>query len=195
MGYTYFQGKTWADVSREERLFCAHLYFAIRKNVKSFVQFVNTQNPGLKLDEAAVWEVGYEVCFYRDYHHNFKKSSIKSSGYSQKRTFDLCLFSEKAIVIIEAKSDQPFEETQIKDFVKDRADIRRILSKGDDFQVVLLALASKKYFDNHKKYSQHKGPYSVAQAFNGQISWAALYEKYNDGVFSNAEHTYKKKKG
>jgi len=195
MGHTYFNGKTWADISREERLFCAHLYFAISKDIKSFVRVVNTQNPELKLDENVNWEVGYEVCFYRDYYYSFKQTSIKNSGYSQKRTFDLCLFSENAIVIIEAKSDQPFEETQIKDFVKDRADIRRILNKGDDFRVVLLALASKQYFDNYKKYSQQKGPYSVAQAFNGQITWSALNERYADGIFLSAENTYKRKRG
>ncbi len=195
MGYTYFNGKTWADISREERLFCAHLYFSVRKDVKSFVRFINAQNPDLKLDENVDWEVGYEVCFYRDYYYSFKQASIRNSGYSQKRTFDLCLFSEKAIVIIEAKSDQPFEETQIKDFVKDRADIRRILSKGDEFQVVLLALASKQYFDNYKKYSQLNGPYSVSKAFNGQITWSALSQKYLDPVFLNAENTYKKKRG
>ena len=33
--------KTWAQVTREERFFCAELFFVIRQDVRRFVEFLN----------------------------------------------------------------------------------------------------------------------------------------------------------
>jgi hypothetical protein len=73
------------------------------------------------------WEVGYEVCFYRDilklYGHGVKEKMedlIAKIGPNAvnliKRTFDLVLFSSDTIVIIEAKSAEGLTTEQFKEF-------------------------------------------------------------------------------
>jgi len=101
MGFIYLDGKNWIDVTREERLFCSYLYWDIKKSVKDFVSWLSTIS-GLALRFDDTWEVGYEVCFYRDL-QKFRRKPLDLTRYSRKRTFDICLFSESTIVIIEAK--------------------------------------------------------------------------------------------
>ena len=62
----YFGNKAWADITREERYFCSYLYHSIIGKEKQFVKWLNT-NTKLKLNESVNWELGFEVCFYRDY--------------------------------------------------------------------------------------------------------------------------------
>lgn len=49
------------------------------------------------------WDLGYEVCLYRDV--LWQKGGLSAVGLElpPKRTFDLCLFGERALVVIEAK--------------------------------------------------------------------------------------------
>lgn len=56
----------------------------------------------INVEQNDKWKVGYEVCFYRDW-FKAQGQSAKKLGFSGKRTFDLCFFSNKAMVIIEAK--------------------------------------------------------------------------------------------
>lgn len=113
MGFDYLDKKNWIDITREERFFCAYLYFDIKKDVNNFINWLNenTLDPKyndkkihLGLDVKQEWDVGFEVCFYRDYKHQNRESVQKD--YSPKRTFDLCLFSPDTIIIIEAKVQQ-----------------------------------------------------------------------------------------
>jgi hypothetical protein len=72
---------------------------------------------GLSLPLDAAWEPAYEACFYRDLRHlNGRTGPL----HSPKRTFDLCLFSEQAILIIEAKAQQSFDGEQLTSFAADR---------------------------------------------------------------------------
>lgn len=67
MSFSYLNGKKWIDISREERLFCAHLYFQIQKDVNKFIDELNRLFEDLSLPMDCEWKVGYEVCFYRDF--------------------------------------------------------------------------------------------------------------------------------
>ena len=116
MGFAYLGGMRWSQISREERLFCAHLYHDIRSThcEKDFVRWLATPETGKKVwtqDSARdgllqdqEWEIGYEVCFYRDLIHSLRSSpefskyaGINPDEYPRKRTFDLCLFSPNAL--------------------------------------------------------------------------------------------------
>ena len=183
MGFTYLNGENWLDVTREERLFCACLYWDIKGKEKDFVLWLN-ENKELKLKVSDTWEAGYEACFYRDL-LKLKGKPVRGSGYSQKRTFDLCLFSEDAIVIIEAKVQQMFDESQVKVFEKDRHDIRRIT--GENIEVLVVALASSKYFDNYNRYGKH----NILAKFDARITWEEMYDLYKNEIYLKAKGKYK----
>src|SRR5438046_1156373 len=116
MGFPYFNDKSWIDLTREERYFCAELFFYYKAEPKKIIEFLFNCSSikGAVTDEDlnGEWELAYEVCFYRDvcwYLYDEHKISFSQAEYSPKRTFDLCLFSEEKILIIEAKVQQPFK--------------------------------------------------------------------------------------
>lgn len=84
-------GKPWLEITREERYFCAELFFEIRNDPKRFINFLN-KNKILEFNPDQDWEIGYEVCFYRDLLYSDRKRVRKYEKYPTKRTFDLCLF-------------------------------------------------------------------------------------------------------
>jgi len=88
MGYSYLNGKNWLKVTREERLFCSYLYHDIIGVEKEFVVWLNAQpdDKTLNLPPQDDWEIGYEVCFYRDFLRVIKGESVNDSKYSPKRT-------------------------------------------------------------------------------------------------------------
>ena len=107
MGLRYLKNNvSWSKVTREERFFCAHLYFLIKEEgLSKFVGYLSeVHNMSLPVD--ANWEAAYEACFYRDFWYHWDK---KGELFSKKRTFDLCLLSDDMIIVIEAKSNQEFE--------------------------------------------------------------------------------------
>jgi hypothetical protein len=122
MGLRYFAGKSWSEITREERVFCLHLYLRARDfGPNRFVQYFN-DHLGLRANPDANWEIAYEVCLYRDlWHHRGRQGSL----FSPKRTFDLCLFSDDHIIVIEAKAQQPFDDEQVRVFARDKAQIVR----------------------------------------------------------------------
>lgn len=185
MGFSYLQGKSWLEITREERLYCAFLYWDIKGREKDFVSWLD-DNHGLQLDSDAEWEVGYEVCFYRDLLKSRGKS-VNPTQYSSKRTFDLCLFSEEAMVIIEAKVQQMFKESQMRAFQKDRDDIPKIVGKQIDTNII--ALASSHYYENYDKFGQN----DMLKKFNACISWAEIYDSYSQrDIYKQADDIYNK---
>jgi len=146
------------------------LEFCIREDTDKFIDFL-IQEAGLPADLKGPWEVAYEACFYRDYLHCFDPT--KKSEYSSKRTFDLVLFSDRAIVVIEAKAAESFTATQARYFERDMSDLRKLL--GADVEVYLVALASQIYFDNYDKI----GRGAALKPFeNRRISWQAIAQFY-----------------
>jgi hypothetical protein len=121
VGFSYLNGLSWAEVTREERFFCQYLFNLLKKHgTTTFLEYVNRQ-VGLSLPVRAAWEPAFEACFYRDLRHLKGRTGPL---HSPKRTFDLCLFSEKAILIIEAKAQQNFDGEQLSSFAADRVQVR-----------------------------------------------------------------------
>jgi hypothetical protein len=114
-----------------------------------------------------------------------KADKEKDNSYSQKRTFDLCLFSEDQIIIIEAKAQQPFKSDQLIIFNKDVTEIKEKLKTKVD----LIALASSIYFENQKKH----GKAGLLECFEGKhLSWSSLSSKYKDDpILARADKIYK----
>lgn len=187
------ENKKWQDITREERFFCSELYHDIKNDIKGFVKFLN-KNCDVNLDENAYWEIGYEVCFYRDF-IKAKGSSIKKFNqdnnnldpkfqqYPPKRTFDLCLFSNKQIVIIEAKADQKFNDTQLN-YLKDDVDIfmKRILKEfGSNIEFDSILLSSS---GDEKEIPGFK---------DKRIYWNQLQKIYQNKIYDRAENLGKKR--
>ena len=185
MGFSYLQDKNWLEITREERLYCAFLYWDIKGREKDFVSWLDN-NHGLQLNSDAGWEVGYEVCFYRDLLKSRGKS-VNPTQYSSKRTFDLCLFSEEAMVIIEAKVQQMFKESQIRAFQKDRDDIPKTVDRKIDTKII--ALASSQYYKNYEKFGQN----NILEYFDARISWIEIYDSYSKrNIYKQADDIYNK---
>lgn len=185
MGFSYLQNKNWLEITREERLYCAFLYWDIKDREKDFISWLDN-NHGLQLDSDAKWEVGYEVCFYRDL-LNSRGKSVNPTQYPSKRTFDLCLFSEEAMVIIEAKVQQMFKESQIRAFQKDRDDIPKIVGKEIDTKII--ALASSQYYKNYEQFGQN----DMLKTFDACISWVEIYDSYSQrDIYKQANDIYNK---
>lgn len=179
MSLSYFGDKAWSEISREERFFCQALFQHIKGNENRFIGFLNHKTE-LGLSEEVYWEVGYEVCFYRDAGLSISRDkTFDSEIYSKKRTFDLCLFSELTIIVIEAKVQQLFKLEQITQISQDKELIPQFLNQ-DNLVVKAIALASDIYYDNHKP-------------FDAKISWVDVFSGFHqDRVFSRANAIYKK---
>lgn len=189
MSWDYLQGKTWAQITRDERFFCQHLYHLIlrERGVNFFVEKLNelTELTGhkLNLDATANWEIGYEVCFYRDlWFLRGKKEPL----HSPKRTFDLCLFSAETIVIIEAKAQQGFDsDSPQKGYFK--ADKTLVKAETKVKHVKLLGLASSHYL----KKMNLDSTASQDVLFDGLISWEQLNDHMGpDEILKRADDIY-----
>jgi len=194
MGFAYFGKEKWINISREERLFCAHLYWAIKSRENKFLEWISQRHQcGIRFTSSEIesdWEVGYEVCLYRDYLKN-KGESIKSGDYSSKvkRTFDLCLFSKRRIIIIEAKVCELFKKSQVESLEADIIQIPELLETP--VRVDAIAIASSKYFKNYEK-RHRKDESNLLQAFSCRITWSELEDFYNDSIFRWADSIYGK---
>ncbi|HEY0463728.1 MAG TPA: hypothetical protein VGC79_05945, partial [Polyangiaceae bacterium] len=175
MGLKYLDGKTWAEITREERFFCARLFERIKaEGAHSFVEWLCSTH-GFALDPGHAWEVAYEACFYRDiWQHRRKASPL----YSPKRTFDLALLSDDAVVIVEAKAQQPFDEEQANVFALDR---EQVIKETGVRTVLVLGLCS----------SRCSVPPGVKSVFDGRIlTWKELSARYDDPVLARADDIY-----
>lgn len=172
----YFNNKTWAQISREERFFCAELFFEIRNNPKPFLELL-----GKKSDS---YEIAYEVCLYRDLLKAYGKS-IKATSLPQKRTFDLALFSEDEIIIIEAKANTGFDSKQLESFNEDIANIGSLfkLIGHKTPKISSIAIYSSRYSPKAKTIVD----------FQKTITWKELSEIYpaKSELFISADETYK----
>ena len=199
MGWDYLKGtdsksKMWVEVTRDERFFCQHLYHLIHRcpNTKSFVRILDELVPSLELDTQTEWEIGYEVCFYRDLWFLRGKNELL---HSPKRTFDLCLFSAETIVIIEAKAQQGFDSdsSQKVSFKEDKTRVKDELEKYGVKQVKLLGLASSEYLVEVKKTAILSAADVV---FDGLISWKQLAERFGDDeILKRANEIYDQPRG
>lgn len=188
----------WSLMTREERYFCAHLFYLIRQEPDKFtdwfVEKYNKQNQDNKIDEGKKWEIGYEVCFYRDYIHWFKfnERTIGKTGFSPKRTFDLAMISEDEIIIFEAKSHEIFDQDQVDEIYADKGtldeakyeSLHKLL--GKKVKVKAIAIAPSKYFDYARKFNKEN--WLNKDGFDGKLTWKELSDLYDsDKVLLQAE--------
>ncbi|KAB2852759.1 MAG: hypothetical protein PHY57_11150 [Ignavibacterium sp.] len=170
--FTYLRNNSWSQITREERYFCAELFFEIKKQPKQFIEFLNSRLEQ-NFNMYQYWEIGYEVCFYRDYLFSIGepvRPTYKDVKYPQKRTFDLCLFSDTDVIIIEAKADQNFSESQLKLLKNDKETLLPNLLKenGKVPSISAFLLCSSQYdndIDGFKKFFWN----DVALLFNNPI--------------------------
>lgn len=181
----YFKGKSWKTITREERLFCAYLYFDIKKDIGRFINWLSTHLE-IELSRGNNWEVGYEVCFYRDFIEEFgKEFGLSKKDFPRKRTFDLCLFGEDEIIIIEAKAFTGFELEQLKDFKEDRDYLKTLFESigFKNIRVKILALASSGYLKRARKFRKiNQGE----KYFDGVIDWKSIYDLYGNDLYLRA---------
>lgn len=180
----YLHGRTWASITREERFFCAELYFVLRRlpTLRPFIAWLNAQGNAQQLPEDDLWDVGYEVCFYRDHIHAFGfggTTSIRDKvvpdtdlPFMVKRTYDLALFHSGHLVIIEAKAQQGWDRKQLDSLGRDRKDVKAMFKgKGQpEIEVHAILLAQKK----------HLAPMRDKQgvgSFTHLISWDQVAEQ------------------
>lgn len=191
MGLEYFisqeqENMRWGNITREERYFCSHLYHYYRGKENNFIKLVDKKDSPKKslnfskeeLKEDYYWELGYEVCFYRDY----SRFTSKTNDCSKKRTFDLCLFSPSRIIIIEAKAHGGFKDHDFENLGKDITAVKETIGKqGDDnFTVNTVGICSSRY--NCRKTTRDK--------FDLMITWKDIYLETNDKVFHRADEIY-----
>ena len=176
MSFEYLKGKFWSQVTRDERFFCQRLYELIRaETAGNFVRYL-CETHGLDVPVEGEWEVGFEVCFYRDL---WQLREREGKLFSPKRTFDLCLFGENAIVIIEAKAAGGFDQDQNASFELDIAEVKKLTGVKI---VQLVGLCSSKYSIEAE----------LEQTFHGRIlRWKDLATRYaDDEVLHRADEVY-----
>jgi hypothetical protein len=176
MSWSYLGGLKWAAVTRDERFFCQRLFTLADRDPQKFVGILNDCSSGLGLPTGCEWEVGFEVCFFRDMRHHRGAAWDSNHFYSPKRTFDLCLFSDKHIVVIEAKAQQSFESDipQLDGFADEVKSIQGIV--GSDVEVSILTLASSLYLTEKVKGSLK------SKLGTEPVTWKALSQAYNDDL-------------
>jgi len=52
------KGKSWSDITREERYFCSEIYHEFKSKPSELVKILN-RRASLKLDESDDWELGF----------------------------------------------------------------------------------------------------------------------------------------
>lgn len=188
MKISYLRSFPWSRWTRDERFFCSILYSHASSNPAKFADWL-IESTGIPAQKDGHWDLGYEVCLYRDYLWQFGKSA-RSLELPWKRTFDLCLFGTRTLIVIEAKVFERFESRQMKSFPIDRQCIPS-LPGLEKVKVYIVALASSKYFENVRKY----GRSGTLDVFDGLASWAGVAQQYSCPLLDHAEHIYKLKPG
>ena len=184
MGFKYLRNQYWSQITREERYFCSHLYHLLIGKEKEFVIWLNN-TLGEHFNPDQEWEISFEVCFYRDF---YKLNGKDLPEELRKRTFDLCLFSETDIIIIEAKVQQPFKKKQINDLREDVVILEEMLI-ADSVKITPLLLGSETFFKNLEgKYGKGVETFITGIKF---ITWEKLYQKYQLDFLKVAEDKYR----
>jgi len=207
MKISYFQKTNgeqvkWDNITRDERYFCSELFHNLKSDQISFLSLIKKgvneeKNDKERLNfleniEAKRFDIGFEVCFYRDmlylYQDNRKEYEAKIGKVQlpYKRTFDLALFSEDAIIIIEAKAQQGFDTKQLIEFKKDKRRIKKLfdITKMKPPKVFIIGLHSGRY-----------APKSTTKFyFDSMIKWDELATKYpkSEELFNYANSIYRK---
>jgi len=222
MGFHYLKDKdskekTWAQITRDERTFCSFLFHQIGKEPKKFIKFLNDLKSPLSeyrhenrinLDPQEKWEAGFEVCFYRDVlkakgegvrstKMDANVNGVDHSNNLIKRTFDLCLFSNTTMVIIEAKASEPLTSKQFQDFSAEKKLLNRLFKylRVKSPKLVFLILAAQAYYDSPsfqlEKGVGRKNILNKTSQVDGVFSWEQVHaEFYDNPIIKRASEVY-----
>jgi hypothetical protein len=168
-GLSWLDGKSWETVTRDERTFCAELFYLVRENIGNFVEYLNEKHDA-ELVEAANWELAFEAVFYRDVHRHMKADVC----YSGKRTFDLALLSDAQILIIEAKAQGGHGGAQLRTL---EADCKAVTDLTGVSTVRVASLVSSEYSPKAETLEQFDGPH---------LNWLELANFYSDQGVPNS---------
>lgn len=188
MGLGYFGDRgSWSAITREERVFCAALWYHLQRDLTPFLGVLARE---LKFTDSATpsaWEVGYEVCLYRDLQFA-GLSEQPAENNRQKHTLDLALFGPKDVVIIEAKAFTRFGHKQTENLERDRERAAKAL-KGKP-NVHLVALAAKTYFEN----TRARRGRGLSERFDCCLTWEKVAGLYpHDPLLKRAGQVYGEK--
>jgi hypothetical protein len=183
--------KSWAKITREERFFCAELFFLIRKKGEARKPFFKllAEKLSLKIEESQYdsFDVGFEVCFYRDvlWEHGKK---VRETLYPPKRTFDLALMSNDDLYLIEAKAQGRFTIKDLATIKRDKTRIKKLCKrlKVKLPEVHTIALVSSGYRDKLLKKLLKKG------RFEQVVTWAEVAEKYQGDEHKRAQEAFER---
>jgi hypothetical protein len=184
MGIPYLKNLPWSRWSREERYFCAVLYLHASHDPADFAKWLIKETK-LDLEDAGDWDVGCEVCFYRDYLWQLNGESARQRNLPAKRTFDLCLFGERSLIIVEVKVCEGFDTKQNQDFGCDKGYINS-LDDLKDVKVCTVSLISSRY----------KPRADTLAVFDHHVYWSQIAQKYpKEPLFLQADRMYKQERG
>ncbi|MEY4545902.1 MAG: hypothetical protein RL685_2097 [Pseudomonadota bacterium] len=179
-GLHWLQGKSWWEVSRDERFFCAELYQRIRGDVTRFVAYLSRE---IDLDPRGHWQAAYPVCLQSDLWQPRSRSDAdrrdtarppveRSSGIERvrfERSSNLALLSDHDVVLIEVAGEHGLQLESVQQLNRAAADLKDLLPQLRD--VYCAALVS----------SQTEPPREVVRALGGPLlRWKALSELYGD---------------
>lgn len=173
-GISYLYDKRWAEITRDERFFCAELFRVLRLpgQLERLLTDLNSALPKREGKEGLPmtgWDIAFEAVFYRDLLH-YRRNPVGKSVFSRKRTFDLALFHDEHIVVIEAKALQGLSKDQVESFILDKRQIEMLLGKATP-NVHLVLLCSNEYAG-----SMRSAP--IRAAFDAVITWHRMAEIY-----------------
>jgi len=183
-----YLNQSWYEITRDERHFCFNLQCQLRQNKteSDFIKWlINESNIELKEEfDGKQFEMDVEVCYYRDLIFQYEKEQgfrIKDKEQIKgflKRTFDLCIFLPKDIIIIEAKAAKGMTTSQMLEFKKDKKAIEIChsnlnLSKPN---VHLIALVSKEYLNKSVWFTNQNEIHGI---FENIIDWQKIQDEAN----------------
>ncbi len=186
MPFEYLADSTWLQLTREERQFCAALFAVVRQSPKDFIRLINReatpQPPNgssvLTLDEVTTWEVGFEVALGRD----LRSSDLSEIGSHRK--FDLSLFSERQLVVVEAKAQQGFKTEELEGYQRDQKTLMKTL---DIDGVLFVGLCSSRYVESPRR------KLDLSVGFGKILTWQQIAVQWPDeGHFQRADSVYGK---
>ncbi len=190
MSLAYLRDQPWSAWTREERYFCGVLYQHASRNTPDFAQWLISTAGLNSVEPDGSWDLGWEVCLARDVAWH-RGESAKANSWSAKRTFDLCLFGERNIIIIEAKVCEIFKGQQHASFEGDAEMIAQIPGFSQ-LRVVHVALASSRYLLAARSEKRR----NALKVFGQQtVSWQDAFQKYGDHRLSQADRLYGSKPG
>lgn len=164
------------DITRTEVYFTSLLHYTAEVEKKTFENFLKKKIPNINKN-ATIADSCNEFCFFRDL--SFASKLPRQNASLEKQTFDnVFIFSDRTLVILEAKANQSFKKEQITNLVNSKELISALCANFYQFQVkkvCLIALISSKY---HPKKT-------TLENFDAVLTWSELAE-----IFSSSKESF-----